>query len=349
MVFYIRFLKTPRFQQQKKSVFISALICITTDLGDFFLAEDVDLTASWIQYPSHKVRYQTALQWQASSRQLSILLGPFAPNDVVGQTAVLKIHLPDVEKDVLGEHSTPLVISGCSAPFGPGWEPAEQLIRRDLNIADNVRPLRIWEETGNSIARHIWDAALANIIFLEQVITGTEKTMPALGQLLNSSRSTLQVVELGAGCGIVGIALATMLANCEVLLTDLPEVSEIVTRNIQEASPKSSASIKFQTLDWDDPTPNLTQGPIHLILVSDCTYNADSLPALVSVLDRLVCSSPGAMVLVALKRRHESEAIFFDLMRDAGFASLQAKVPLPAQWEQVDEIELHCYQKETPI
>jgi hypothetical protein len=165
MVYYIRFLKTPRFQQQKKSVVISALICITTDLGDDFLAEDVDLTASWIQYPSHKIRNQTALQWQAGSRQIPILLGPFSPNDVAGQTAVLKIQLADVEKDVLGKHSTPLVISGCSAPFGPQWEPAEQLIRRDLNIADNVRPLRIWEETGNSIARHIWLVMLQSFTY----------------------------------------------------------------------------------------------------------------------------------------------------------------------------------------
>lgn len=173
--------------------------------------------------------------------------------------------------------------------------------------------------------------------------------MPALSKLLNSGKSSLQVVELGAGCGIVGIALATMLANCEVLLTDLPEVSEIVTRNINEASPKSSASIKFQTLDWDDPTPSLTRGPIDLILVSDCTYNADSLPALVSVLDSLVRGSAGALVLVALKRRHESEAVFFDLMRSAGFVSQQARVPLPAQWEQVDQIEMYCYQQESRV
>ncbi|KAJ5175261.1 uncharacterized protein N7482_001138 [Penicillium canariense] len=349
MVYYIRFLKTPRFQQQTKSVFISALICITTDLGDDFLAEDVDLTATWVQHASHKVRYQTPVKWLAGSRQLPILLGPFAPKDVAGQTAALKIQLSDVEKDILEKHTTPLVVSGCSAPFGPSWEPAEQLIRRDLNIASTVRPLRIWEETGNSIARHIWDAALAAVIFLEQVITGTEKSMPALSQSLTPRRSPLQVVELGAGCGIVGIALATMLANCEVLLTDLPEVSEIVTRNINDASPKPSASIKFQTLDWDEPTPNLTRGPIDLIVVSDCTYNADSLPALVSVLDRLVRGSPGAVVLVALKRRHDSEAVFFDLMRTAGFVSQQAQVPLPAQWEQVDQIEMYCYQKASGV
>lgn len=170
--------------------------------------------------------------------------------------------------------------------------------------------------------------------------------MPALSQLLKTPRSSpLQAVELGAGCGIVGIAMATMLPNCDVLLTDLPEVEEIVTLNLKEASPQTSSHVHFQTLDWDEPPPNLCSQPIDLILVSDCTYNADSLPALVSVLDRLVRTSPEALVLVALKRRHESEAVFFDLMRTAAFASLQTDIQLPAQHDQVDRIELYCYSR----
>lgn len=156
MVYYIRFLKTPRFQQQKKSIFISALICITTDLGDDFFAEDVDLTATWAQYPSQKVRYREPLKWEAGARQLPVMLGPFSLHDAAQQTAVLKIHPRDTQQDTLGVCSTPLVISGCSAPFGPHSEPAEKLILRNLHVADNAQPLKIWEETGNSIARHIW-------------------------------------------------------------------------------------------------------------------------------------------------------------------------------------------------
>jgi len=172
--------------------------------------------------------------------------------------------------------------------------------------------------------------------------------MPALSQLLRTPRSSpLQAVELGAGCGIVGIALATMLDNCDMLLTDLPEVEEIVTHNIKEARPQPSSRMHYQTLDWDEPPRNLCSRPIDLILVSDCTYNADSLPTLVSVLDRLVRTSPEALILVALKRRHESEAVFFDLMRAAAFTPLQAKVQLPTQHDEVDEIELYCYRRQT--
>lgn len=156
MVYYIRFLKPPRFQQQKKAVFISALLCITTDLGDDFLAEDVDLVAIWAQYPSQKVLYRGPLKWEAGSRQLPVMLGPFSFNNVSQQTAILTIQPKDAQKDTLGVYSTPLVISGSSAPFGPQSEPAEKLVLREFRIANEEQPLKIWEETGNSIARHIW-------------------------------------------------------------------------------------------------------------------------------------------------------------------------------------------------
>lgn len=155
MVYYIRFLKTPRYQQQKKAVFVSALICITTDLGDDFLAEDVDLVATCAQHPSQKALYSAQLKWEAGARQLPVMLGPLAPDNAAQQTANLTIQPKDAQKDTLSIDSMPLVISGCSAPFGPKSE-AEKLILRKLYIANEERPLAIWEETGNSIARHIW-------------------------------------------------------------------------------------------------------------------------------------------------------------------------------------------------
>lgn len=183
---------------------------------------------------------------------------------------------------------------------------------------------------------------------LEQIVQGgREAAVPMLSRLLQNARDRpLQVLELGSGCGIVGIALAQLLPQCSVLLTDLPEVEDIVMQNIAAAKPAPSSKIEYQTLDWDEPLPgNLCHDTIDLVLVSDCTYNADSLPALVSVLDRLVQSSPNALILVALKRRHESEAIFFDLMQSAGLCSRHQihTLSLPSQHDQPDRIELHCY------
>lgn len=200
------------------------------------------------------------------------------------------------------------------------------------------------------------DAGLATCTYihmtLENLSTESRETkstqckIPALEQVLSASRGQpLQVVELGAGCGIVGIALAQMLPSCSVLLTDLPEVEDIITRNITAAQPAAMSAVQYQNLDWDDPPNNLCPRPINLILVSDCTYNSDSLPALVSALDRLVRTSPEAIILVALKRRHDSETIFFDLMGSAGFTAVQDNMHIPSQWEEMDEIEFYCYSR----
>ncbi|KAJ5708270.1 hypothetical protein N7488_008071, partial [Penicillium malachiteum] len=334
--------------QQKKSVSITALICITTDLGDDFLAEDVDLVATWAQRASRKSMDQCTFQWRAGSRQLAISMGPYSVDQVAQHDAVLQIRSQADPQDVLGRNTTPLVISGCSASFQWQSDAAQKLIQRELHISENkaIAPLRIWEETGNSIARHIWDAALASIILLKESIAGNSPDTPILNHLLATRDRPLQVVELGAGCGIVGIALATMLDGCKVLLTDLPEVEEIVTRNLDEAHLQPSSTVDYQTLDWDEPPTDLCSQPIDLILVSDCTYNADSLPTLVSVLGRLVRTSPKALVLVALKRRHESEAVFFDLMESAAFSAQSANLQIPAQHDQTDQIEFYCYQRD---
>ncbi|CAG8909350.1 unnamed protein product [Penicillium egyptiacum] len=79
-----------------------------------------------------------------------------------------------------------------------------------------------------------------------------------------------------------GIMLASMPPNCSVLLTDLPEVEDIITRNINAAQLATMSGVHYQNLDWDDPLDDLCPRPIELILVSESTYNADSLPALVS-------------------------------------------------------------------
>ncbi|KAJ5412158.1 uncharacterized protein N7487_006517 [Penicillium crustosum] len=354
MVYYVRFLKTPRIQPQKGSIYLSALICITTDLGDSFLAEDVDLML--IAENSSRVTFQKKTKWNASNRELAITLGPL-PSNLAQQSMVLTVKVPHPPGYSIPQYPPiPLVVAATSAPFGPQSTPAEKLVQRHIQYSGReALPVKIWEETGNSIARHIWDAGLATVTYLHMICEnikkknkGTEPKIPALKRVLSNARNTpLQVVELGAGCGIAGIALASMLSNCSVLLTDLPEVEDIITRNINAAQLAPMSSLQYQNLDWDDPPDELCPQPIELILVSDCTYNADSLPALVSTLDRLVRTSPEAIILVALKRRHDSETAFFDLMQSAGFTVVQDSVEIPSQHDDVDEIEFYCYSRPT--
>lgn len=187
------------------------------------------------------------------------------------------------------------------------------------------------------------------MLYLQGAIDGSRDVSAPLQQVLQDQKGApIHAVELGSGCGIVGIALAEMLPRCSVLLTDLFEAEDIATRNISAAKVAPNSRLEYLNLDWDEELPeNIRSTQIDLILVSDCTYNPDSSPALVSVLYKLVLSSPNAIVLVALKRRHDSEAVFFDLMQSSSFSVLDKEyVALPSQHDETDPIELYCYGRE---
>ena len=136
----------------------------------------------------------------------------------------------------------------------------------------------------------------------------------------NSHRPS--VLELGSGCGIVGLEVAQICSQCEVKLTDLPDTMDILSYNVSKVMGSNPAvgNVITGVLDWDDANPKIVQGHRYdLVIVSDCTYNADSIPALVRTLAAVIDQWPAALILVSMKVRHDSEAVFFDLMAAAGF------------------------------
>lgn len=158
----------------------------------------------------------------------------------------------------------------------------------------------------------------------------------------------MNVLELGSGCGIVGIDLAQTIPDCSVVLTDLEEAEDIIQKNILAANPAMASEISFQKLDWEEQLP----GPImmksfDIIVLADCTYNADSSPALVRTIRALVNRSPKAVVAVAMKIRHRDELVFFDLMKEKDLI-IGGSVNLPLPGDAVDgereKAELHVFQ-----
>lgn len=154
--------------------------------------------------------------------------------------------------------------------------------------------------------------------------------------LQSASSRVVTVVELGSGCGTVGIWLGRYSTNFDVVLTDLPEAEDIVRKNIAENEVRSVA---FEALDWEEPIPQTVRGlAVDLIVAADCTYNPDSSPALVRTLTSLSSQSAGAVVVVAMKKRHPSEDIFFELMAEANFAvAAHLALPLPSGGEEEED------------
>jgi len=169
--------------------------------------------------------------------------------------------------------------------------------------------------------------------------------------LLQSTTHCPRVIELGSGCGIVGLELAHTYPTSDVLLTDLPEAMAILNHNVQSARFASErGQIATTVLDWDNALPDeVSSKHWDVIIVSDCTYNSDSIPALVKTLISLVERSPAALIVVSMKVRHDSEAIFFDLMAGAKLEEVDGvKVSLPdrqrkGSGQPLEEVYIYIY------
>ncbi|KAF2810199.1 uncharacterized protein BDZ99DRAFT_387099 [Mytilinidion resinicola] len=350
---YIRFLKPPRLQ----GTILTALVTIASDLGDSFLAEDVVLAASLCSDDTAgEIALRKALKWTSGMRSLPVAFD-------IGQTDIewpVQLHVSlrgSPESDHFEMHHSlnadlPSIVSAWSGIIDPpsGLFIAEKKVERRFMPLNN-RTLSIWEETGESIARHLWDAGIALSAYLDRIVSLQANGLDILERVLSSATyKKLRVLELGTGCGIVGIGLAQSVPDCEVLLTDLAEAEEIVAKNIDIMNPAMSSSVSFTTLDWDEPLPQDVQSKVlDLIVLADCTYNADSSPSLVRTLTALVQRSPKAIVLVAMKVRHSSEAAFFDFMFDAGFViGCQTALQVPGDEEKPTEtVDVYVFHGKT--
>ena len=165
--------------------------------------------------------------------------------------------------------------------------------------------------------------------------------------LVSATYKRLNVLELGCGCGIVGISVAQTIPDCSVMLTDMPEVEEIVNRNISSMNPAISSRVHFEALDWEaELPPKVREKTMDMILVADCTYNPDSAPALVRTIEALLARSPKAIVVVSMKTRHPTEAIFFEFISAANLVQAShSKVALPDSDTPIDIYVYHRHDR----
>ncbi|KAK3282319.1 hypothetical protein CYMTET_9944 [Cymbomonas tetramitiformis] len=82
-----------------------------------------------------------------------------------------------------------------------------------------------------------------------------------------------KVVELGAGCGLLGLVLSTM--KCSVVLTDAPPALPLLRRNVAENADKLTFPAKVLPLDWEsssDLNAVKEHGPFDLLVATDVVF-----------------------------------------------------------------------------
>ncbi|KAI1099017.1 putative methyltransferase-domain-containing protein [Jackrogersella minutella] len=361
---YIRLLRPAKFDaSERRRPIISLLITITTDLGDSFLSpsDHIDLTVSaddpagqsvilWIAQP---------FRWVAGMRVLDIKVPvtPHLKKDDV--TCTIRIQ-PAAQSLGLIKSSDvlPWSLAGGSPESRGLIMPAtvemangvcSPVSLRTFQLDTGSQPsdrlsLHLEEDIGESIARHIWDAGIVTASFIADACS----TKDDIRYVLPIDDDKFSVLELGSGVGILGITLARIvemaaaiqgqkLTEATVMLTDLPEAEERARSNIlrletvlsQKSTKDPVTKLQYENLDWDEGKhgrfgPLVSARPWNLVVLSDCTYNVDSLPALVGTLNALEKAKlehkenrdhiPFSVIL-ATKPRHSSEQELFGLLK----------------------------------
>lgn len=182
---YIRFLKPPVLSPLPHSQGwkVTAKITVTSDLGESFLLSDLSLLVTILEADeSFSLRTAASFSWRAGSRHLDIttLLTESSQRRAVTNVKwpcrmmihaanredyhfklESAIHAPDKDSEDGGEDLKLRgdVLSIISEPIQP-LQPKGTLkiVERSFGLGKQSR-MSIWEETGESIARHIWSVS----------------------------------------------------------------------------------------------------------------------------------------------------------------------------------------------
>jgi hypothetical protein len=155
MVHYIRFLRTPQVNLIQKSFLeVSAVVTITTDLGDAYLLHDLEIVSRLVSYHNPSITIvDGASLWKSGMRVAKLTLR--CPKTAQNMTCMMHV----TTKETVTDYSSsvvPKVLDVWSAGFLlENGSRSEPLVNRCLHVSPAVC-VKSWEETGDSIARHIW-------------------------------------------------------------------------------------------------------------------------------------------------------------------------------------------------
>lgn len=122
-------------------------------------------------------------------------------------------------------------------------------------------------------------------------------------------------LELGAGSGLVGLAVALGCAiDPPILITDQAAMLPLMAQNTS-LNGLGDRVVPLE-LNWGAPLPLLveTQKPT-IILAADCVYFEPAFPLLLATLNQLLDLSPNARVYFCFKKRRRADLRFMKKAR----------------------------------
>ena len=241
-----------------------------------YLTKIVSSPLAWIEDDVDKERI-----WEAASQRLSERSGRTGMGDITRTFMIpLRAH-PEGRPDA--EHVS------TQDPSEAGVDDVLEIVLHEPALTADNLGLKTWA---------------SSYLLAKRLVT----LRPRLPDL----QPTAQILELGAGTGLVGLAAAAVFKT-HVILTDLPEIVPNLERNLQANAATltcSGGSAETATLDWSSPSAfNLASDadpPAHsfsLILAADPIYSPEHPRLLVQAIEEHLSRAKDARVVIELPLR----------------------------------------------
>ncbi|KAH8685649.1 putative methyltransferase-domain-containing protein [Tricladium varicosporioides] len=157
-------------------------------------------------------------------------------------------------------------------------------------------PLLVYEDVGKGCGGQLWPAGM---VLMKQMIRYHRETL-----------KNARILELGAGGGLVGLAVAKEFAfDGSTIITDQECMLDLMARNV--VLNKLGSRVSSLILNWGEPLPKevIEQKP-NVILAADCVYNETAFAPLISTLEELLELCNDAVIYFCFKYRRRADRGF---------------------------------------
>ncbi len=184
----------------------------------------------------------------------------------------------------------------------------EQQLELRLKQSFTVSPGSV-SSANDMTGTRVWPTAKA-------IVTRLSQDLEQLGQ--RQDKTSLRIVELGSGCGLLGLTLAAM--GNEVLLTDHAGNVDWLRQNV-DLNETLLCRAKTEILDWGAKdhisaiTAEFSSGGLDAIVGTDLIYDLNCHGALVDTM-RQFSELTRAPVFLGYPNRDSSEAAFFETAKE---------------------------------
>ena len=165
------------------------------------------------------------------------------------------------------------------------------------------KPLILHEDLKEGCGGQLWPAGMA----LSRYMLSYHK----------ADMNDKYILEIGAGGGLVGLAVALGCSlRRQILITDQEPMLQLMLRNIDLNY--LSTKVKAQVYDWgtkDSPTIPTTSGHPDIVLAADCVYFEPAFPLLLHTLQDIIGTA--TQCFFCFKKRRKADMRFIKDMKKA--------------------------------